>query len=493
MNYQQKIEGFISSRMKGFGDLLFSSKYVSKDNPQRFELIRELEAAYPGFSDFAVANSDLTDENIHKQNTNKLTSLANSYFSSLADEKYASLAEVEPISQEFMDKYHEIIMVDELDDKGELVYDEIDQAVMDEYGENVGSFKLKVPRKSQRLILSALDEEQFLGMVNDLTQEIVERSVGAIPSSEDSLSTGKSGKISNDEIDRKVFEKIQELVSTGKLEYTAGTETKTIDFGRDVNRLITRGSLSSEFETTLAKFIEQLGVRKEIQPIIKTHIAMVGGVQTPVNQTLEFSKYTFNGNNPAMTSFNGLAKALTVTTGGKNPDGSDAQLAPLWIDNLRKSYNKEVDSWLTKNNISTFDIDAKAKFLAFFNEQVQKVSGALKSECKDIRTLAHLQDWSYNILPDPNFKPEIQPTRIEQAMNDAYYKDKASHYNTVNANSNTQVEGNSVAPAPLLPPTYTPAPVQQQLETTHYGHSNTPSVHQDPNVSSALDEIYGNL
>lgn len=477
----KKKRAFVDSKVKAFGDTIFDSPYVSKDNPQRYQLISEIERKYPGFSDFVMRKSDLTEENLHKQATTKLMDLANSFFSEKAEARFSDMQEAEPISQEFLDKYHEVVLIDELDAEGNIVYEESYEDVIDEFNDKIGRVKIKIPKKKERLMLAAEDDQQFLAMVNEYSSEIIERGYVNNPPIEES----KTLESNNTDLDKLVFDKIEELVRTGKLQYGEGENTKTINFGRDVNRLIAKGSLSSEFEANLGRFLEEIGVRKEIQPIKKTHNAMVNGVMTPVTQTLEYSKYVFLGNNKSNTNFNGLAKALTVPTGGKNPDGTDAQLAPLWISKIRESYSQNLDKWLTDNNISSFDIDAKGKFMSFFNDQVQNVTKQVKEEGRDIRALTHIQDWSYNLMADPTAKPEQQPNRLQEAMNNAYYADKGEFYNQSNNNSQPVLQN------PQQQQQLNFDPNQQQPQQQLQNNTTPPDTTGELPTNSSLDELYG--
>jgi hypothetical protein len=129
--------------------------------------------------------------------------------------------------------------------------------------------------------------------------------------------------------------------------------------------------------------------------------------------------------------------------------------------------------------------------VSFFNDQIQKVSTTLKNECKDVKALTHIQDWSYNVLANPNQKEEAQSSRIEQAMNDAYYNQKGEQFNIQNQqylNTQTQTQ-----------PDFTQTQPQNQLAgstgadpmVSGIGDMTTAGdMSNDSYISNSLNEMY---
>jgi hypothetical protein len=469
-NYKKK-QNFIESETSKFGEWIFTSNYSSKDSPNRVQLLTEMESRYPGIKNYILNNSDIPEEQIYKQTNKKLTDIASGYFELLSEKKFSKLNNIKPVSEDFFDKYGESIVVDQRDEQGNIVYEDV--AVLDDYGEKIGV--VKMPAKTERFILSGFELKDLQDMVNNLVEESVERSY-----TEPQEETLTQNNTSNVDIDKLVFEKVKELVTTGKLEYTGQDgKTDSIDFGKDVNRLITKGTLSSEFESSLNKFIDSLGVVKETTPIQLTKQGMVNGVLTPIVETLNLTKYNIKGgqivhNGVDMRSF---AKALVLETGGKNPDGTDVQLFPAWQDKIRDFYKGSVDEWLQKENITTFDSDAKNKFITFFNQLVETSKSTIQKDYGNIKALQNITNWNYfPLTSESDSTIQNKPiSRVDDALQKQYYQPKIDYYQDTQNQNQSQ----------LTPQINIAQPALQQQTVAGQLEGST-------DVDEFLNEMFGN-
>jgi hypothetical protein len=476
-----KYQQFIDAKKEELYNILFKGAYPNSRSPERSQLSSDLEKKYPGISDYILNSTDYSMEQFVKLTNTKVSDICLGFFESMAENKYAKLEQMKGVSKEFLDKYFDIISVPEKDEKGEIVYEDVE--VKDEDGYSVG--KVRLPKYTERFTITATDEDDFVQMMNDLKQESIDGVVDILP--DETITPAQNPKASSDssQIDKVVFDSIQKLMQDGVLQYTQTVDgeekIETIDFAKDVGRLIAKGNIELEFENNLGLFLDQIGLKEEITTVDRVEEIMYNGVPTTVTNKVSFKEYRLQnvGFGQSSMETQGLTKVLCMEI-GRGKDGSKIQLAPEFLGLLRKQYKEQIEGWLQKENILTFDSEAKNKFITFFNGVVNEVANNMRSQHGSLKKLENLQVWSYkplSLTSSENNEYGSQ-SRVQQIMDSEYYGQKANYYNKVNR----QIPQNPDQPLP--------GQVNQSALPNYQQPQNTPpQQYPNPSYDSREDDL----